>query len=280
MKTYPLLNQESERLEFQMIEIAHKPLYNFKGIHRHDYFEFILFEDGGKGVQTIDFERYPITEKSLYVVMPNQVHLLEREREENGVIIQFTNEFLQASLSAVQLSDLHMLRSNPYTQLSDEVFHEIHASFQQLKKLYERKAEYQSQQIRHLFAYTFYQILEQLPNKSDASIETQTVYRFLDLAEQHFANLRNVAEYAKMINVSVRKLNEELRTKMGKTALQILHDLLIVEIKRLLLVEQLTHKEISYRLNFDSQASYNRFVQKHSSCKPSELKEKLMNMHK
>jgi AraC-like DNA-binding protein len=280
MKTHPLLSLSSEKKDFQMLEIAHTPTYDFKGIHRHDYFELILFENGGKGVQTIDFERYPISEKSLYVVMPDQVHLLEREKEENGLIIQFTNEFLQTSLQALQLNDLHMLRLNPYTCLKGEDFGRIYSLFRELKQLSESKSRYHHEQIRHLFAYTFYRVLEILPNQSDSSIESQLAYQFLGLAEKQFKELRSVEEYSKLLNVSSRKLNAELKKKIGKSALQILHDLLVVEIKRLLLVEQLSHKEISFRLNFDSQASYNRFVTKHTGLKPSELKDKISAVHK
>ncbi|WP_282015241.1 AraC family transcriptional regulator [Marinifilum flexuosum] len=279
MKIQELQNANHDHLSFQMIEIEHKSVYDFTSIHRHDYFEIILFEKGGTGSQLIDFQEYPIREKSLYVVMPNQVHLMKRKREENGIIIQFTKEFLQASLLPVQNDFMKMLRKNPYTQLNLEHFDLLYNGFTQLKELYFSGGEYKMHQIRHLFAYVFFQILDILPQKAESSKHDALVDRFIDMAESNFKQMRLVAEYAKMLNVSLSKLNSELKEKMGKTPLQIIHELLALEIKSMLLVEDLTHKEISYQLNFDSQSSYSRFVQKHLGCKPSELKEQLLNIH-
>ncbi|WP_321296310.1 helix-turn-helix transcriptional regulator [Marinifilum fragile] len=273
-----LQNANRDHLSFQMIEIEHKPVYDFSSIHRHDYFEIILFENGGRGSQLIDFKEYPIREKSLYVVMPKQVHLLKRKKEENGIIIQFTKEFLQASLLPVQSDFLKILRKNPYTQLNSENFDLLYNGFTQLKELYFSEGEYKMHQIRHLFAYVFFQILDILPQKAESSKRDALVHRFIDLAESNFKQIRLVADYAKMLNVSLSKLNGELKAKTGKTPLQIIHELLVLEIKSMLLTEDLTHKEISYQLNFDSQSSYSRFVQKHLGCKPSDLKEQLLNI--
>ncbi|NOU60736.1 AraC family transcriptional regulator [Marinifilum sp. JC070] len=276
MEIQELQNENRDHLSFQMIEIHHKPVYDYKSIHRHDYFEIILFEGGGKGSQLIDFVEYPIHEKSLYVVMPNQVHLMKRHREENGIIIQFTKEFLQASLLPGQINFMQLLRSNAYTQLSPQKFQLLYDNFKQLKDLYHSNNVYKNQQIRHLFGYVFFQILDVLPQKSETSLHDVLLDQFIDLAERNFKQKRLVADYAKMLNVSISKLNTELKEKLGKTPLQILHELLILEIKSLLLAEHMTHKEISFRLNFDSQSSYSRFVQKHMGCRPSNLKDQLL----
>ncbi|WP_321279077.1 helix-turn-helix domain-containing protein [Marinifilum fragile] len=278
MEIQELQNANRDHLSFQMMEIDHKPVYDFTRIHRHDYFEIFLFENGGIGSQLIDFKEYHITGKSLYVVMPKQVHLLKRKKEENGIIIQFTKEFLQASLLPVQSDFMKILRKNPYTQLNSENFDLLYNGFTQLKELYFSQGEYKMHQIKHLFAYVFFQILDILPQKAESSKHDALVHRFIDLAESNFKQIRLVADYAKMLNVSLSKLNSELKAKTGKTPLQIIHELLVLEIKSMLLAEDLTHKEISYQLNFDSQSSYSRFVQKHLGCKPSDLKEQLLNI--
>lgn len=279
MKIQELQNANHDHLSFQMIEIDHKPVYDFTSIHRHDYFEIILFENGETGSQLIDFKEYPISEKSLYVVIPNQVHLMKRKREENGIIIQFTKEFLQSSLWPLQNNFVKMLRKNPYTQLNSENFDLLYNGFTQLKELYFSEGEYKIHQIRHLFAYVFFQVLDILPQKVESSKHDALVDRFIDLAENNFKQMRLVADYAKMLNVSLSKLNSELKAKTGKTPLQIIHELLVLEIKSMLLAEDQTHKEITYQLNFDSQSSYSRFVQKHLGCKPSDLKEQLLNIN-
>ena len=278
MKTLELQNANHDHLSIQIVDVKHNPMYDYKKKHRHDYFEFILFEKGGEGSQLIDFVEYPISGKALDIVMPNQVHLLKRFNEDNGIILQFTKEFLHSSLLLSHIDFTSSLRMNPHTKLTSENFDTLFDSFKKLKRLYNSDKKFKTQQLRHLFAYVFYQVLDVLPKKSEAMVRDNLINQFIDLVECNFKVNRTVAFYANKLNVSLSKLNTELKEKVGKTPLQVIHGLLILEIKRLLMIEQLTHKEISYRLNFDSQSSYSRFVLKNLGCKPSELKEQLQNI--
>lgn len=92
------LYKESELL---VTEINHMNFYDFSKIHRHSYFEMFLFEKCGKGCQLIDFNEHQIELQSLYIVAPNQVHLMKKEREEDGLLLQFTQEYLQTSIPEI-----------------------------------------------------------------------------------------------------------------------------------------------------------------------------------
>lgn len=259
-------------LGFKAYDISHDNPYDFNQIHRHTYFEIFLFKNGDNGSQIIDFTKYEINSKNLYIVAPNQVHLMQRKIDEDGIVIQFTNEFLQTSISPIQLDWLYQIRTSPQTALSDVNFDKIYFSFEKLKKLYLLKGNYRQEQIRHYFAYTIFQILELLPTNIHIHDNKKIVYQFIEMAEQNFKEQTKVNTYANKLAISVSHLNRALKDRFGKTALEILHDLLLVEIKRLLLVEQLSNKEISYILNFDSQSSFSRFVRKHTGYSPSNFK--------
>lgn len=261
-------------LGFKAYVVSHDNPYDFNQMHRHTYFEIFLFTHGFKGSQIIDFIKHEIKSKNLYIVAPNQVHLMQRKVDEDGIVIQFTNEFLQTSISPIQLDWLYQIRTSPQTALSDVNFDKLYFSFKKLEKLYLTKGDYRQEQIRHYFAYTIFQILELLPAPIQMDEDKNIVYQFVEMAEQNFKEQRKVSVYAKELTTSVSYLNRALKDRFGKTALEILHDLLLVEIKRLLLVEQLSNKEISYVLNFDSQSSFSRFVRKHTGCSPSNLKTK------
>ncbi len=55
MKTQELQNANHDHLSFQMMEVAHKPVYDFTNIHRHEYFEINLFEKGREGISVDQF---------------------------------------------------------------------------------------------------------------------------------------------------------------------------------------------------------------------------------
>ncbi len=52
-------------------------------------------------------------------------------------------------------------------------------------------------------------------------------------------------------------------------ASDLIHDRIILEIKRLLIHTDLTNKEIAYRLNFEDTSYFNRFFRKREGMTPS-----------
>ena len=130
--------------------------------------------------------------------------------------------------------------------------------------------------IRHYFQYAMFNLLEML-NDGLSVRSGNLALNFMLLAETHFREKRTVSDYADMLNVSVKKLNKEVKTGLGKPPLQLLHDLRAIEIKRLMLTGDHSHKEISHLLHFDSQASYTRFVNRYFEMSPSTLKQSLQS---
>lgn len=270
---------KSNEFNLSVNEVDYQPTYDYSKIHRHTYFEIFLFEKAKGGKQIIDFNTYEIKDKTLYIVAPNQVHLLKRQKGENGIILQFTSEYLKTSIPSTPANLLFALKANPKTKLSLIDYNSLLYSFQYLKKLYKSNEVYKNEKITYFFSFTIFQILGVLQNKSNDLKKDNLTFQFLLSAENHFVKNRNISEYARMLNISVTKLNKQIKKDLGKTPLQIIHELLIVEIKRLIIIEQLSHKEISNHLQFDSQSSYNRFVNKQLGCNPTELS-KSLEIHK
>ncbi|MGZ2368354.1 helix-turn-helix domain-containing protein [Ancylomarina sp. YFZ004] len=276
MEIHPLINKTTD---LSITDIDHKTSYDFYKIHRHKYYEIFLFELGKGGQQLIDFNTYKIEAKTIYIVAPNQVHLLKRLKSENGILLQFTPEYLSTAIPSISADFLFAFKSNPIIKLTDDDFDSLIYSFRYLKKLGASTESLKDEKLRHFFSFTIYQILGILENENIDSKKDSLTLQFLKLAENQFSNLRNIGAYANMLHVSNTKLSASIRKDLGKTPLQILHDLLTVEIKRLIIIEQLSHKEISHRLHFDSQSSYSRFVYKQLACNPSDLS-KSLEIHK
>lgn len=275
MDTHNIKKHSPEQNEFLVRNISHSNPYDFAKLHRHTYYEVFLFEKADKGCQIIDFENYSLNSKSLYIVAPNQVHLMKRKKNEDGIVLQFTRDFLQTCISPIQFDLLYQFRTSPQTTLSNSKFKQLYSSFQKLKSIFESKDNYKLKQTQHYFAYSIFQILEVLSSSVKLNENKSIAYEFLEIAESNFKEQRKVSVYAQQLTISVNSLNKCLKNKFGKTALEILHNLLLTEVKRLLLVEQISNKEISFALNFDSPSSYSRFIRKQTGLSPSELKSNL-----
>lgn len=249
--------------------------YDFNKMHRHTYFELLLFEKGNGGKQIIDFEEYQITSKSIYLIMPGQVHLMKRLPEENGILIQFSKLFLNQSISALKIDYYFKLLETRSLQLNDEQFEEFQCLFEKMKSIYESNSTLKSCKLVHLVGLIVLEMLELVCTSTKRPQIDNSAYQFLSAVKQHYKTVKTVKAYAKMLNVPMNKLTEKVKIHIGKSPLQVIHETLLIEIKRCLIVEQLSHKEIAYQLNFDSQSSYSRFIKKHTQLSPSALKEQL-----
>lgn len=260
-----------EDFGFKLNEISYENPYDCSVIHRHTYFEIFLFDIGIGGEQMIDFNKYEIKDKTLFIVVPSQVHRLNRKKSESGLIIQFTQEFLNTQITTASIDTLFALKTNPVSKLSNAEHETLKKSFVYLLSLENSKKAYKTEKIKHYFAFTIFQILGIIESTKTIIKKDSITLEFLLLAENHFIKERIVNNYAQLQNIAVSKLNYTIKKDLGRTPSEIIQELLLIEIKRLIILEQMTHKEISYHLNFDSPSSYNRFVKKHLGCNPTEI---------
>lgn len=259
--------------------INHENNFEFTKIHRHTYFEIFLIVKSNGGKHIIDFNKYDIEDKCLYIVAPDQIHLMQRKDMENGLLLQFKNSYLLSGFARTRPDWLFALQTNPKTKLNDKQFYEIYELLLKLKRLIASDKDFKGEIQHHFFMYLIFEIMEILKSKPSSQVKNKKVYQFLEFAEKDFKTNRNITSYAQQVGISVNNLTLEVKKILGKTPLQIIHNMLITEIKRLLITQDITHKEISYLLNFDSQSSYTRFVSRKLNCKPSELKAELEKIH-
>lgn len=268
MEVHSLNNKD---FGFKVNEISYENPYDYSLVHRHTYFEIFLFDTGVGGEQMIDFNKYEIKDKTLFIVVPGQVHRLIRKESESGLIIQFTQEFLNTQITTASIDALFALKTNPVSKLSNADYDTLKKSFIYLLSLENSKEAYKAEKIKNYFAFTIFQILGKIERATTVTKKDSITLNFLLLAEKHFIKERTISNYALQLNIAVSKLNYVIKKDLGKTPSEIIQELLSIEIQRLILLEQMSHKEISFHLNFDSASSYNRFAKKHLGCNPTEV---------
>lgn len=269
-KTYPLKPKNEE------FSIAIKDINaeDFIALHRHNYFEILLFKIGNGGSHVIDFKKYKITNQSAFIIAPGQVHLLKRNLEENGILIQFTKEFLELSIVPSKLDWFFRFQTNQKINLTQTQFKKLYAYFERLKELYESPGNFKFQKLQKLFGLVFFEFLECVPDNPKLYKKQDLPYRFMWLANENFREIRLVKKYAQLLDNNINMLEKQVKKHFGKSPLKIINELLIIEIKRLFLHGKLTHKEIAFQLNFDSPSSYSRFIKIQTKMTPTKLKKR------
>lgn len=250
--------------------------YDFHTPHRHDYFE-IIFVESGKGSQYIDFKPHTIKGGQLFTVYPGQVHLMQRDTAQ-GLLIQFRKDVFEF---IHPIKHYHLYFSDPTFNPDAETFAHLYEMAEQMLQLL------QTEDLSPLSiykAYSYLQIL--LISLSELHEERVTlaghhlITQFLSLLPQNIYQRKKVSEYCDLMGCTPEKLSHACKTGLGKNPLELIHEELMLEIKRLFLLSDLSLKEIAFELNFDSQANFSGFIKSRTGLTPSGLQASMQEIYK
>lgn len=250
--------------------------YDFHHPHRHDYFEIILIKSG-TGFQLIDFTPYTINAGQLFTVYPGQVHLMERNTAE-GMIIQFRKNIFEF---IYPVKHSHLYFPEPVFNLEPDTFAHLY-SLTESMWLMLQKEDLSPFSVHK--AYSYLQIilisLTELHHDKIAQTNQHVVIQFLSLLPQYVKSKKKVSEYCDLIGCNPDKLNIACKSALGKTALKLIHEEMLLEIRRMLLLNKHSLKEIAYELNFDSPANFSGFIKINTGLTPSELQTSILKVYK
>lgn len=106
--------------------------------------------------------------------------------------------------------------------------------------------------------------------------ELDLVRQFNTHVELNFRKKHKVADYADMLNKSPKTLSNAFKQLEQKTPLQLIHERIELEAKRLLRYTDKTTKEIAYELGFDDASKFSRFFKTQTGSYPTNFKEELL----
>ncbi len=109
-------------------------------------------------------------------------------------------------------------------------------------------------------------------------IKIDVLRSFNVLVELHFKTEHSVTFYANKLFKSPKTLSNSF-AKFKTSPLQIIHERIVLEAKRLLMYSDKTAKAIAYELGFDDASHLSRLFKKHTLLSPSDFKKQLQNGH-
>jgi len=280
-KPLPVHSLSNDALPLQVRRIEHKNPYDFTREHRHTYFEIFFFETGG-GSQLIDFIELPVKEQSSYIVFPQQIHLLKRDPGAFGLLLQFGEEVISSTQLRILLQQ-HFFKGIPavFFESDNLQFQKYISLIEQLQEAAEKQTPASREIALHYFQALLLRLLEgsNTDDNSSLSGDKKVLFCFQQLLEDQFRENHQVARYVADLNTTEKKLALITKNFLGQTPLQVIHNRLLLEAKRLLLFEDTSHKEIAFQLGFDSPASFSLFIKNKTGHTPSELNRQLVNFH-
>lgn len=262
--------------------------YDSSNAHRHNYYEVLIFNKSG-GTHEIDFETIDIKKNSIHFVSPEQIHLLKRDKNVTGYLISFTKELYFVNNPSFFLFDSFPFFDNPNSSSVISELNEI--EFQNFSELISKiTLEFNEEnedklEVLKSILITFLLLSKRYYLKSSGKLEVPLLknemsLKFKKLVNSQFKTTRNVTEYASLLNISAGHLSDTLKVELGKTALELINDRVLLEAKRLLYYSHLSMKEISVELNFNDASYFSRFFKEKTNTSPEIFREQIRKKYK
>ena len=100
------------------------------------------------------------------------------------------------------------------------------------------------------------------------------IRQFNVLVEEHFKSLKQITDYAALMNRSPKTITNVFSQHSSKSPLQVIHDRITLEARRMLIFTDQTAKEIAYELGFEDPSQFSRFFKKNTLLSIQDFKEK------
>lgn len=243
--------------------------------HKHDFYLFVLFTQGS-GTHEIDFETHSVEPGAIFCLNPGQTHHWNLSEDTRGYILFHTDFGQKTETSFQYLPFYQRVHNHPkieltldqlpvFTQSLEQIYTEIKENKPYKWKIVTAQLEVMYIQLARIYLAFF-------PFNGQATLQMNRIRKFELLVDQHIHDEKQVIFYAEKMHLSSRQLNRILQQAIGKTALEYIHDQLILEAKRLLVNPHLRFSEIATQLGFEEYAAFSAFFKKKTRFSPKEFR--------
>jgi len=254
------------------IDSHHK---NLHAPHKHSFYHLVLFTKGA-GMQTIDFQNFPVRPYLIYFMVPGQVHSWAFEGEVDGYIINFSAAFFQSFLLKANYLEAGIAQES-VIDIPANLRDKVTGLFEQLIDENESAKPMGSDMVKTLMLQLFIQVAR-LGNdiqQSAAPTYNYTLLKnFQKLIEKNYIRLKLPKEYAELLYITPNHLNALCNDILGLPSGEVIRNRVILEAKRMLVNQDLTVQQIAIHLNFADNSYFTKFFKKQVDMTPEEFRRK------
>lgn len=238
-----------------------------------------IWNQGGSKNWEVDTLPLAIPSHAIFSLSPGQVISISGSSDE-CVIIQFNREFYCVQDHDHEVSCNGMLfngvLSTPMLLLDEVEQRSFGVLLEVIKEEFNQKDEVQVEMLKTVLKRFIIKCTRLAKNQfADCLIvpqELDIIRHYSALVEKHFRSLHRVTDYADMLNKSPKTLSNVFKALGDRTPLQIIHERIILEAKKLLLYTDKSVKEISFELNFPDPVQFSRLFKNETGLTPGDFK--------
>jgi len=271
------------RQEMRISRLENKNVVKYFNVHRHKYYEILIITSCSEGLfsHSIDFVSYPLEQGYIYFIAPGQTHEWDvkvYKQEYKGFLITFNESFLlSGNTTLIQtLQKLFSpLNTLPYVCYKENDLREAFNVLKILEIEYKKTSSnfYALRSLLETLLHYTAKLQVQLPKSTD--IDSLRLNNLHQEIENHFREEKNVAFYARKLDLSSKRLNEIVKSITGETVTQTIQHRLVLQAKREIVSGVKNIQTISGELGFENPSYFARFFKKHEGLTPTEFSAQL-----
>jgi len=220
---------------------------------------------------TVDENEFTVKANQVLTITSGQIHYFKSWDNADGFILEFTLDFFCKNDNDIELIFqnglfCHFDMNEVITVLNPEAIN---------NQLVLIKKELQEKPYQHLITiHSRIELILVEINRSkiaagDEVWKPEALFlKFLETIRANFEHNYTLAQFARMLNTTEAKLNEQAKLYTGRTAQSVIYGLIASEAKRLLTYQKLSVKEVAYQLGFNDPFYFSNFFKKHTQVSP------------
>jgi AraC family transcriptional regulator, transcriptional activator of pobA len=251
---------------------------------RMTFYQFCICETSSSVINVVD-SHVLSKDKQLIAFAPGQIIQWEKLGEWHGYLLFVKESFVRINslnFNAKLMFSFLNPEKHPITNLTD-------SEYAMLADLCEKMIyEYQSLTPESLliienYLQVFFMYLKRIQDKHQPTENTLNVgfspskldihNRFLSLVEKQFLEAKSVSVFANQLNVTPNYLNECVKSISGRSAKEVINQVLLLEAKSLLKQTAIPIKEIAFHLNFQDYSHFAKFFKEATGKTPADFRD-------
>lgn len=244
--------------------------------HRKTVFDFI-FLTAGTSTRCKGLNEYSFSKNTFFFLPPYQITTHEAmSADATGFYCHFESETLTTLFSEKILKQFTFLQfiGNPVVTINNELSAWVIQILERTAKEYENN---QSIRIEMAGTYLLTLFLEIKPfaEQSEKIIANQSfriTQQYKNALTQFIYEKQKVADYADLLAVSPNHLNKCIKSVTGKSAQDLLNEMILLEVKTLLRQTDLSISEIAFKIGKEDPSDFSKFFKMKTGLTPSEYR--------
>lgn len=248
---------------------------------KNDLYTVVLCHSGSTSMK-VGFHSFELEAKTIAIIPPNT--LFSTAQPSDDLVVEqlyFSKNFLQKLFLKEEVIDELLLLNSDYPPRYEllERFDLVSDRFQAIKRELNTQYAYHLDLVRLILMEILYEYNRAceyclLGFEKNMNRNYQLTYEFKKLVDVHFSTWKSLGTYASHLNISAKHLTEVVKEETGHTALQLIHERLLLESQYYLKHTTYSIKECASLLGFETASYFSRFFKSQMNSSPNEFRKR------